>query len=351
MSDHTIINELLKLTKPFVGRADLIQGPGGNTSVKDEAGNMYIKASGFRFNEMNDNGGYSAVSSGVIEKYFRNVQIISKEQCEKESLELITNNILSDANGVKFPKPSMETGFHAVLDKYVIHTHSVWANLVNCNELGTELRNKVQEKLAVPIVHIPFVSPGFGLSYLITQELIYAEKNNSPKPKIFFLENHGIIAHGDNMEEVTNLLTEVDSSIAKIFSVEIDAYPVTQVELKEESFFPVNDYCSRILSKYKVAADFFDQVLFPDQTVFFKGNITLTGEESKKINISADYTLKYKGNEREAESIHETMTAYLFLYDTLRTAANKIKLIKGKEIDYINNMDMEKHRKNIMKNS
>jgi len=42
------------------------------------------------------------------------------------------------------------------------------------------------------------------------------------------------------------------------------------------------------------------------------------------------------------------MTSYLFIYDTILNNGDTLQLIDGKEIDYIQNMDMEKHRKSIM---
>jgi serine kinase of HPr protein (carbohydrate metabolism regulator) len=41
------------------------------------------------------------------------------------------------------------------------------------------------------------------------------------------------------------------------------------------------------------------------------------------------------------------MTAYLFIFDFLTSGSAKIDFIGKSEIDYINNMDMEKHRKSI----
>ena len=117
--------KLIDLTRPFLNRPDLIQGPGGNTSVKDEQGNMFIKASGFRFSELNETSGISVVNAETIATYFKNVEVISKEKSEKESVDLVAENILNDSDGKKFPKPSMETGFHAVLDTYVAHTFSM----------------------------------------------------------------------------------------------------------------------------------------------------------------------------------------------------------------------------------
>ncbi len=349
MQTASLINELISLTAPFINRPDLIQGPGGNTSVKDECGNMIIKASGFRFNEINRDSGFSLVNSGNIKFYFENVNVHSKAECEKAYLEIVSQNILSKQDGNSYPKPSMETGFHAVLDKYVVHTHSVYTNLFNCNTNCFELVKQIQHILNLPVAYIPFVSPGFGLSYLICKEMQNA--NTSNKPVLFFLENHGIIAHGNNATEVKDLLFLLDTTISKLFFIDINKYPQTTLQKSELNFKPTHTFCTEILNKYDVSLDFFKQVLFPDQTVFFNENISFNASVLKKINIDAAKKITYDCNEREALSIHETLTAYLFLFDTLKSTNNKHRFINGDEIDYINNMDMEKHRKNLMHKS
>ncbi|MGE0566599.1 MAG: class II aldolase/adducin family protein [Bacteroidia bacterium] len=337
------IEELLILTKPYKNRHDLIQGPGGNTSVKSDNGTMLIKASGFLFSEMTYDNGISAVNAKSISDYFHQVKTTNREQSEKESLEVITNAILNDDNGKLFPKPSMETGFHAVLDKYVVHTHSVWTNLINCNQKASEYFVRLKDKLSFPFVSIPYVSPGFGLSYLIAKSL----QEEKSKPSAFFLQNHGVIAHGSEIKEVYKLLEETDEAIAELFNIDINTYPSTELLKVDSGFVPISNYCPKILQKYNANQSFFDIILFPDQTVFFKNNIGAESE-NRKISINANYNIVYKTDEREALSIHETMTSYLYLYDTILSQNDALKVIDSNEVDYIQNMDMEKHRKSLM---
>ncbi|MDP2175502.1 MAG: class II aldolase/adducin family protein [Bacteroidota bacterium] len=344
----TLINHLLYLTQPFVNRPDLIQGPGGNTSVKDEEGNMIIKASGFRFEEITVESGYSKVNSKKISDYFFNVKVTDKTQEEKHSLQVIQNNILKQSSGEFFPKPSMETGFHAVLDEFVIHTHSVWSNLINCITEPFELLKKIQSKTGLIIAYIPFVSPGFGLSYLITQELKKANELQIKRPQIFFLENHGIVSHSNDLVEAQTMLLEVDKAIQNLLGIS-NEYPKTEILSMEKYYTPSNDFVWNSILKYQVDKQFFNQVLFPDQTVFFNNQITFSEDFGKKINIIPVKGIQYHCGEREAKSIHETMTAYFFLFDNILKLNKTPRFVSNEEIDYINNMDMEKHRKSLMK--
>jgi rhamnose utilization protein RhaD (predicted bifunctional aldolase and dehydrogenase) len=339
--------ELLDLTKLFLNRADLIQGPGGNTSVKSEDGSMFIKASGFRFDEMSLTNGISAVNSMNIAKYFFSVEPVNKVEEEKTMLGVIANNILADADGNAFPKPSMETGFHAILEKYVIHTHSVWSNLINCAQEKASLLETLRQKTGINIEILPFVSPGFGLSYLIAQILKQNLANGLKRPDVFFLSNHGIISHAQSKEVCQEQLFKIDQAIKDLLHIKQE-YP--SIELKEEAlhFAPQSSFVNGVLSKYQCQSDFFNQVLFPDQTVFFKDQIAYnTIEKSRKIHISNQWQIRYNCSFREARSIHETMTAYLFIYDFMHSNNIPIELIGDSEIDYINNMEMEKYRKKI----
>ena len=339
--------ELLDLTKLFLNRADLIQGPGGNTSVKAENGSMFIKASGFRFDEMSLTSGISGVNSMNIAKYFFTVEPLNKVEEEKTMLGVIANNILTDADGNSFPKPSMETGFHAILEKYVIHTHSVWTNLINCAQEKASLIEKLKYTTGLQIEILPFVSPGFGLSYLIAQILKQNLANGIKRPDVFFLGNHGIISHAQSKEVCQEQLFKIDQAVKELLKIDLE-YP--SIDLKEEALHwePQSSFVNGVLSKYQCQSDFFNQVLFPDQTVFFKDQIAYDSvETNKKIQISALRKIKYNCNYREARSIHETMTAYLFIYDYMHSNNMAVELIGGSEIDYINNMEMEKYRKNI----
>ncbi len=339
--------ELLELTKLFLNRADLIQGPGGNTSVKSEDGSMFIKASGFRFDEMSLTKGISAVNSTNIANYFFSVEPLDKVEEEKTMLGVIADNILTDIDGNIFPKPSMETGFHAILEKYVIHTHSVWTNLINCAQEKTSLIEKLQQKTGLQIEILPFVSPGFGLSYLIAKILKQNAVSGIRRPDVFFLSNHGIISHAQSIELCQDQLFKIDLAIKDLLNIILE-YP--SIELKEEAlqWIPQSSFVNGVLSKYQCQSDFFNQVLFPDQTVFFKDQIAYDSiETNRKIHISKQKQISYNCNSREAGSIHETMTAYLFIYDFMHSNNIPIELIGDSEIDYINNMEMEKYRKKI----
>ncbi len=338
------ISELLELTAVFAGKTDQVQGPGGNTSVKSKDGTMWIKASGFRFEEMNEHAGISAVNSKEIADYFHRVLPQNKEEDEKQMLEIIGSNTLKKQDGSIYPKPSMETGFHAVLGNYVVHTHSVWSNLINCAKNRLELLDKLQHLLPYRITHLPFLTPGFGLSFLVSGRLKSRMRENEAAHDIYYLGNHGIIAHADSAAKVIELLKSSDDAIRSMFNIEAD-YPSTQIiELSDTRFAPESHFISDMLKKYQCDIAFFDNVLFPDQTVFFKNQISIQTDLNKKINLINGEAI-FNCNAREANSINETLTAYLFIYHTLKELKLQAAYISQNDIDYINEMEMEKFRR------
>jgi hypothetical protein len=62
--------------------------------------------------------------------------------------------------------------------------------LINCNKNGIDIIKTFEGELRNKIAYIPFVSPGYGLSYLISKEQSASREKSMSEPQIFFLENH-----------------------------------------------------------------------------------------------------------------------------------------------------------------
>ena len=118
-------DELIKLSKPFATGIDWVQAAGGNTSVKN-GNKMLIKASGFRLSEISAEKGAVTVDFHKIKSYFE--EEMDDQIGNQNAKAFVTNCIIGDQTFL----PSMETGFHAVLKQYVIHTHPVFLNVLLC---------------------------------------------------------------------------------------------------------------------------------------------------------------------------------------------------------------------------
>ena len=161
------IKDLIDISWYAGDRADYTQGGGGNTSVKNnENGAMLIKASGYRLVDINENTAFVAVDKKKIKDYYENVDLTVEKDYEKESAEISKTSVIPLAD-MQTLRPSVEVGFHAILKKYVIHTHSVYANLLTCAVKGKELAAEIFANADFGYIFMPYIDPGFTLSVKI----------------------------------------------------------------------------------------------------------------------------------------------------------------------------------------
>ena len=167
----------------------LVQGPGGNTSVK--FGNtMWIKASG----TLLSNAGRSGIFTPV------DVQRATAEIDLGENAPKVDIRLDPDDGH----RPSIETGFHALLPwKYVFHYHSVnaLAHLTSAEGEAAAL-----ERLSgLNPVPVAYAKPGIPLSGLIRSAI------GGRDSRVILLRNHGMIVCGDSIAQVRRLMAETEA--------------------------------------------------------------------------------------------------------------------------------------------
>ncbi len=179
-----------------------VQGPGGNTSVK-EGGVMYIKASGTELAEAERKDIFVAVN---------------RDKARAEALEQAgdgscKDTVLDKTHGLR---PSIETTFHAAFDhRIVVHTHSV-ATIAHA--ISPEGRKLAARKLdGLPFAMVPYAKPGLPLTRKILARI-------TPDTRIVILQNHGLICAGDTVDEVRELVAEVETRL-RLPAREVSAPP------------------------------------------------------------------------------------------------------------------------------
>ncbi len=168
-----------------------VQGPGGNTSVK-EGGVMYIKASG---TELAD-----AETKDIFVAVDRDAAVLEAQ--EKAGDGSCKDTVLDKSHGLR---PSIETTFHAAFDhRIVVHTHSV-ATIAHA--ISPEGRGDAAVKLAgLKFAMVPYAKPGLPLTREILSRI-------EPDTQVVVLQNHGLICAGDTVEEVTALVADVEARL------------------------------------------------------------------------------------------------------------------------------------------
>ena len=323
-------------------RADYVQGGGGNTSAKLDSNRMAIKASGFRLDEIKTDNAYVVVDYKNIREYYDNADITRDHDFEKESVDFCKTNIIPQ-QGLPQLRPSVEAGFHSILDKYVLHTHSVWANIISCSKNAKELMEKIFDGFETGCIFIPYINPGFCLTLKIKTAREEYEAKNGTKPCCIFMENHGFIATSEDYREAIRLHDKADKAIQKYFKL-TEPYPVIELEKIDESTY---------MSKTTLVKEFFkdgkdpeavikDFILYPDQIVYLNGSL------GSKLTATADGIIYSGCTANEAKSLEETLTAYMFVLKNIHTLNLELKTMSDTEVDYILNWESEAYRKKLL---
>ncbi|HHY82572.1 MAG TPA: class II aldolase [Clostridiales bacterium] len=325
------------------------QGGGGNTSVKLNDELMAVKASGFKLKQITPGEGYVVVNFKNIVEYYNQVDLSQDRDYEKESTEFVKTNVVH-MEGLKTLRPSVEAGFHSILKKYVIHTHPVYANIICCSQNGRELMDKIFGEGNIAVAWIPYINPGFCLTLRIKDAVDNCLKETNRFPQLIFMENHGLIATADDARECVELHNMANDKIKAYFGIN-DTYPELKLlKLDENKYASRTEYLINYFKNNKVSPDFFDRiVLYPDQLVYLNGSLAVDTMDNK-LNINSETgEIVYLTNESEAQTMEETLLAYVYVIDNISRLGLPIKSMNEKEIEFIANWESEKYRKSLVK--
>ena len=169
------IKKFLKLSKSVGEDFNLIQGPGGNTSYKDDS-LIFIKKSGSFLSESEDGDIFIGENIKELEEFYN-----LSDNFEKFNSEM-----------------SIETPLHIIFkEKYVFHYHSLLSIIIS-----TKYKLELIKKFCFEnnISWIPYKRPGTDLAKEVLKNI------SEDKVKIYFLQNHGMLI-------ASNSLSTIDSSI------------------------------------------------------------------------------------------------------------------------------------------
>jgi ribulose-5-phosphate 4-epimerase/fuculose-1-phosphate aldolase len=172
---------------------------GGNVSVKDEAADtLVVKASGMRLGELTPRRGLACLRlSGV------------RALLDDASYDALSFFDQQDRAGraqaaclLPGPRerPSLETGFHSLGDRVVLHTHPIPLAAALSMREGRELAMDLAQGLGGGVVWVDLRPPGYSLARLIRQEL-----GKRPGASLALLQNHGLVAWGPDAATVLGL--------------------------------------------------------------------------------------------------------------------------------------------------
>lgn len=287
------MDEFINISNQLGKNVLYAQGAGGNSSVKI-GGKLYIKASGFKLKDINHGIGYACIEYKPLLEYITHKDTYHKTD-EHYFIQLMNSHIIEKET---FGKPSMETGFHAIIpSKYVFHLHSVYANIFNCMKFGSRIISTLCDDLNYIIVE--YKNPGYELAYVLSKK--------HTLPPLIFLKNHGLIIHGNNIKDSLKLI--------EMLHIKLERYLKKKIK-KFQPFSVSNTY--NLTDKYS----------FPDSAVF--------------ANIKIEKVSKTK-----RKDLIEIYSAQRFITDSIYQLGKNPLFLSNSAIDKLLSMDQEKHRLNV----
>ncbi|HAF95883.1 MAG: hypothetical protein A2X34_04955 [Elusimicrobia bacterium GWC2_51_8] len=284
---------LARLALAAGSRPDLTQGGGGNVSLKLNSERMLIKASGVKLKDVSPEGGYALVNYGNIRR-----RIASGPGSEGEFSDYICSQTLP-VKGIKDAKPSIETGFHSLLNTVVIHTHSVYANMLNMSVEGAALGKEMFPQAEF----IAYKSPGPQLCSAIN------DRARAAGHQVFFLANHGLAVANAGVLGALELNERVNDTIRRGLS--LPPYPAS------DPAAGLSTYNSARLAHYG-ARFILENVLSPDQALY-------CGPEA----------LEGRG---EMEAVNEVLTALFYIMDCMKTLNLTPRFLSKADVLYFDAM-------------
>jgi rhamnose utilization protein RhaD (predicted bifunctional aldolase and dehydrogenase) len=286
------LSDINALSAPYANGWMHVQGPGGNTSVKADS-LMAIKASGYEFKNVVDGKGI------VLTNCFDIADLLAKTYADnafESTLPVVLDSIPAGL------RPSMEFEFHAILDKYVLHTHSVIVNIVSCCSNAKELLDTIFSD--VHFTFIDYFMPGHPLS-----AAIFSEKKVGNITPIIFLKNHGIIIHAQSISAVIATYQLVEDRIKKYFGLNDASFSFLQTN--EEDIIHLADNYSISLQLPNIKSlQINANVLVPDQSIFFKNKVSYI-DPIAPIYISSNDDVIIQGN---LKFVHSALAMLKMVY-------------------------------------
>lgn len=216
--------ELAKVSAYAGERIDLIQSGGGNTSVKASDGRMYIKASGYQLRDV-------AQGKGIASINYRPFGGGNSRAAQDQSVEdLIQWDYRTIASGGGF-RPSLEVSMHALLGAVVLHTHPVVPMSFLCIKQSKKLIDDLFRG-EIEFLYIPYAKPGIDTGVLLLKAFKDCRVEPAARPSVIFLENHGIVVHGETAEEVIAIHESVLTTCVNYFpyKLNIQSFQLVAVE-------------------------------------------------------------------------------------------------------------------------
>ncbi len=334
------LRDLERVSGEIGKRGDYVQGGGGNTSVKLDGEWMAVKASGYKLSQVTHKDGFAVINYRKVKEYMDGVRLDAGIDYENDSVGFIRKNVLELA-GVTPLRPSVEAGFHSILQNVVIHTHPVYSNVLSCSIKGRDMLGRIFADSGIGMLWVPCIKPGFSLSYYIMNKRMESIAASGRDIGIVFLENHGLIVADDDARECLRIHDEANERIKR--ELGLRKYPEVKIaKIDDDTYRSDTDMVLEFVRGNGIDIEYLNEyVLYPDQIVYLNEYL------DKKIFIGNGEVI-YRANRSEALAFEDSLAAYFYIIDQIKSLSLGIKNMPSEEADYIKNWEAEKFRRTVL---
>ncbi len=214
MPHQEILEDLISLSRALgLPEKDLVVMGEGNTSARIDRDSFWVKASGTRLHQIDEDGFVRVRLADVLD-------ITTAESRSDAEIKAMLNASLTDPDAGK--QPSVETMFHAVLyanteTQFIGHTHPISVNAIICaKDAAAWLAGRTTPEEVVYLgpesVIVPYVDPGLPLARAVRDSLLAYQERWDADPKVIYLQNHGVFALGESAAAVENTQIMADKA-------------------------------------------------------------------------------------------------------------------------------------------
>ena len=287
------LQDLVKISNTVGADSSLVQGGGGNTSVKSDDGKyMYIKASGTALKDMNAKRGWRRLRRAAVLDILAD-KSLAKMNVNARELTMVKRLLAACDDNVRGKvRPSVECPMHAVLDTCVIHLHAVTTQAYTSAKNGKAEILRVFKDERFPPLWIPYANPGFELGHKVFSLVSGYIKKHGRQPGVLFMEKHGLLVTAGSAEGALRLVRKVirrcRAGLGKSRSAAIKTASNKQIEAckqnitrallettgtKTDVVFCLNPTIKRFLAEENPGQMLRYGALTPDELVFVNGAI------------------------------------------------------------------------------
>jgi rhamnose utilization protein RhaD (predicted bifunctional aldolase and dehydrogenase) len=384
--------ELIRISNTMGVDPALVQGGGGNTSVKTEDGQfMYIKASGTALKDMNAKAGWRRLRLDLARSVVQD-DSLAKMDPQRREPEVVKRLLLACDDEIRTAaRPSVEAHLHAWLDKCVIHLHPSAAGAYHNAKNGRAKLEKLFKDENPPLLWVPYTDPGYMLARRIARLVKRYQQRFGKSPAILFLHKHGLFITARNADAALRLvrrvikrcsepLREPKIGIAKA----IDAETISDAKLcieraysqatgeRTSIWYYHNDSIADFM-RQRDAKEMLSGSLTPDELVYangpamwvemprLRGDLQPAGrniakrlrqqiEGGKKPSAAflvRNVGLFVAGTEKIAPTVRDIVLYSMFIRTNARRMGGIVTLNKRQE-EFINNWESEAFRKKLV---